>query len=138
MSRCRSCGWEGSHQNNCPLENAPDNCPECQWASGQHSAHCTGARLDVKVKQPVPAVSPSGQSRVDHYDRGGPEPISVIRAWSLNFALGNVIKYVRRAGHKVPTGYSPECAALEDLKKARNYLDDEIRALEARIDGSCP
>lgn len=36
----------------------------------------------------------------------------------LNFCLGNVVKYVLRADHKGK--------ALEDLRKARNYLDIEI------------
>ena len=40
----------------------------------------------------------------------------------MNFCLGNVIKYVLRADHK---GNS-----LEDLKKARWYLDREIKKRE--------
>lgn len=40
----------------------------------------------------------------------------------MNFCLGNVIKYVMRAEHKGRT--------LEDLKKARWYLDREIQKLE--------
>ena len=40
---------------------------------------------------------------------------------TFNFNLGNVIKYVWR--HKFKNG-------LEDLKKARWYLDDEIKKLE--------
>lgn len=52
------------------------------------------------------------------------EAIKVIRAWSLGFALGNAIKYVARAGRK------PGESALDDLKKARWYLDNEIAALE--------
>ena len=52
------------------------------------------------------------------------EVIKVIRAWELGFALGNTIKYIARAGKK-----SKE-TLLEDLKKARWYLDDEIKELE--------
>jgi hypothetical protein len=44
----------------------------------------------------------------------------VIRAYELNFALGNVIKYVLRAGKK------PEQARADDLKKALWYLNDEL------------
>jgi hypothetical protein len=50
------------------------------------------------------------------------EAIKVVEAWGLNFCLGNVVKYISRAGKK---GY-----ALEDLKKARWYLDREITNLE--------
>lgn len=48
------------------------------------------------------------------------EAIKVIEAWGLdkNFCLGNTVKYIARAEHKGST--------LEDLKKARWYLDREI------------
>lgn len=46
------------------------------------------------------------------------EAIKVIEAWGLGFCLGNVLKYILRADHKG--------AALEDLRKARWYLDREI------------
>jgi hypothetical protein len=51
------------------------------------------------------------------------EAIKVIDAWGLGFCLGNTIKYLARAGKKDPT--------IQDLKKARWYLDHEIAALEA-------
>lgn len=38
----------------------------------------------------------------------------------FNFNLGNVIKYVWRAGYKKTTTY------VEDLQKAREYIDMEI------------
>jgi hypothetical protein len=50
------------------------------------------------------------------------EAIKVVEAWQLNFCLGNVVKYISRAGKKGDT--------LEDLKKARWYLDREIGNLE--------
>lgn len=50
------------------------------------------------------------------------EAIKVIEAWQLGFNLGNAVKYVSRAGKKGD--------ALEDLKKARWYLDREISRLE--------
>jgi hypothetical protein len=50
------------------------------------------------------------------------EAIKVIEAWNLNFNLGNTVKYIARAEHKG--------ASLEDLKKARWYLDREIRNRE--------
>lgn len=60
----------------------------------------------------------------DHY--GGEnniyEAIKVIEAWSLGFNLGNCIKYISRAGKKGDY--------LEDLKKARWYLDREISNVE--------
>ncbi len=50
------------------------------------------------------------------------EAIKVIEAWHLGFCLGNAVKYISRAEHKG--------ARLEDLKKARWYLDREITNAE--------
>lgn len=53
-----------------------------------------------------------------HYTHGGIETIDYIEAKGLNYHLGNAVKYISRAGHKQD--------ALEDLKKARWYIDREI------------
>ena len=50
------------------------------------------------------------------------EAIKVIEAYNLNFCIGNVIKYVLRAGKKG--------SKIQDLKKARWYLDREIEKLK--------
>ena len=59
----------------------------------------------------------------DYYKRGGVEAIDAIEAWGLGFNLGNVVKYVARAGHKTADG-------LRDLRKAAWYLDREIKRRE--------
>jgi hypothetical protein len=51
------------------------------------------------------------------------EAIKVIEAWELNFHLGNVIKYISRAGKKDKTKLK------EDLEKAKWYLDRFIGTL---------
>lgn len=56
------------------------------------------------------------------------EAIKVIEAWELGFCLGNTVKYISRAGKKD--------AALQDLKKARWYLDREIQNQEKAIESS--
>jgi len=56
-----------------------------------------------------------------HYKDGGIETIDFIEAKKLGFNLGNAIKYISRAGKKGD--------ALEDLKKARWYLNREINNL---------
>ena len=61
-----------------------------------------------------------------HYTLGKIEVIDFIEDKGLNFNLGNVVKYVARAGHKKSSGKSLEAKALEDLKKAKWYLDREI------------
>lgn len=66
----------------------------------------------------------------NHYTVGKIEVIDFIDDKGLNFNLGNVVKYVARAGHKKSSGKSLEAKALEDLKKARWYLDREISKRE--------
>ena len=62
-------------------------------------------------------------SRPSHYAEGRKfEPKDVIRDWGLNFNLGSAIKYISRAGRKDDI--------LQDLKKARQFLDFEIEAIE--------
>lgn len=56
------------------------------------------------------------------------EAIKVIEAWDLGFCLGNAVKYISRAGKKGD--------ALEDLKKARWYLEREISDREKRATGT--
>ena len=51
------------------------------------------------------------------------EAIKVIEAWELNFHLGNVVKYISRAGKKDLT------KTKEDLLKAKWYLDRYIGTL---------
>lgn len=51
------------------------------------------------------------------------EAIKVIEAWGLWFCLGNTVKYISRAEKKG--------APIEDMKKARWYLDREIANREA-------
>ena len=60
----------------------------------------------------------------EHYHYGTYEAIKVIEAWGLGFCLGNVLKYISRAGKK--NGSS----RLEDLKKAQWYLNREIEKIE--------
>lgn len=66
-------------------------------------------------------------NRPAHYtftDDPAYEPIKVIEAWALGFCLGNTVKYVARAGRK------DAAKEVEDLRKARWYLDRRISQLE--------
>lgn len=51
------------------------------------------------------------------------EPKDVIRDWGLNFNLGSAVKYISRAGRKGDI--------LQDLRKARQFIEFEISAIEA-------
>ena len=63
----------------------------------------------------------------DHY--GGEsnlyEAIKVIEAWDLNFHLGNVVKYISRAGKKSENN-------IEDLKKAEWYLNRYVEFIQRK------
>ena len=61
-----------------------------------------------------------------HYNMGKYEVIDVIEDWNLGFNLGNTVKYIGRAGHKDNV--------LQELKKARWYLDREIDRETKRLE----
>lgn len=54
------------------------------------------------------------------------EAIKVIEAWDLGFRLGNAVKYISRAGKK---GIDK---TVQDLEKAKWYLDREIEKLKSK------
>lgn len=55
-----------------------------------------------------------------YYKRNDIEAIDVIEAFELDFCLGNVVKYILRAGRKTPDKKA-------DLQKALWYLERELR-----------
>lgn len=60
-----------------------------------------------------------------HYKRGAIEPWDFIASQKLDFFLGNVVKYITRAGHK------PYEEEIDDLIKAKIYLDKKINLVQA-------
>ena len=58
-----------------------------------------------------------------HYNMGNPayEPYKVISEWECNFNIGNAIKYLAR--------YKQKWNPIEDLEKAKKYIDFEIERL---------
>ena len=63
-------------------------------------------------------------NRPAHYTDGKIEVIDFIEDKKLGFCLGNAVKYIARAGKKDPT------KEIEDLKKARWYIDRRIKELQ--------
>ena len=96
---------------------------------------CTTCAHNKNSAQAQPCISCIDFSKYGQFDNDlvshpthytfapGFEVIKVIEAWGLGYRLGNVVKYVARAGRKGD--------ALEDLKKARWYIEREIAAIEA-------
>jgi hypothetical protein len=93
--------------------------PKQEWETVQIST--SDAPLPVTMEEPKadPVNHPA------HYKVGGIETIDFIEAKELGYNLGNVVKYVTRADHKGNR--------LEDLEKARWYLDREIGNLSEKL-----
>lgn len=77
-----------------------------------------GAAPPVEPTKPVDMVN-----HPPHYTVGGIETIDFIEAKKLSYNLGNAVKYIARADYKGNM--------LEDLMKARFYLDREISKIKA-------
>lgn len=78
-----------------------------------------------KAAEPLNVTQPRLTDNVNHpahYKVGGIETIDFIEAKSLSYHLGNAVKYITRADHKGNK--------MEDLHKARWYLNREIARLE--------
>lgn len=89
---------------------------ECDGA-GRCVHDCTAL---IKLKKDVVTES-SAVDRPDHYTRFKIEPIYFIMENNLPFWAGNVVKYTLRYDAK---------NGIEDLKKARRYLDIQIKKME--------
>ena len=85
-------------------------CHQCDDEKREREKRATVITADDKINHPA------------HYMACGLESITVIEAFSLSFSLGNVCKYVLRCDRKGE--------GLEDLKKARWYLEREIARRE--------
>lgn len=90
-----------------------ENSAECDVVAGR-DADAYEALYKTSYKPSADAVNPS------HYKQGPIEVIEIIEGFDLGFHLGNVVKYVLRHKHK---------NGVEDLKKARWYLDRAIEKL---------
>ena len=118
-------------------EHEPTTPKRCEWtdqgarcgATAEYGGrHCAGhaemnlllrARRATPLSTAVPArPEPNTVDHPAHYNHGTIEAIAVIEDWSLNFNMGNALKYLARADHKG----TPEA----DLKKAIWYLQREL------------
>ena len=76
----------------------------------------------ARAEGEVVGIAPDPVNHPKHYTAGGIETIDFIEAKRLGYNLGNVVKYITRAGHKGNQ--------LEDLRKAQWYLTREISTLK--------
>lgn len=89
----------------------------------QQMANVLGPDFKLDVDEFMGKVR--GVDHPPHYASGPIECIDVIDQLGLGYRLGNAMKYIWRAGRKG--------SRIEDLRKARWYLDREIAACEAEV-----
>ena len=100
------------------FENVTDLCEFMDTELHNYNEKYTN--LDYKVKG---WYKMNNQNTPQHY-QGTIQPIDLINAQDLNFNLGNVVKYVCRAGKKKGEN------VLSDLDKAKNYINYEIERIK--------
>jgi len=91
--------------------------PEPAWETLAMSISSQPTTITLgAVQEPVDMVN-----HPPHYKSGGIETIDFIESKDLNYRLGNVVKYISRAGKK-------DSDPVQDLEKAAWYLKREIEA----------
>lgn len=108
-------------------------CNDCRWFEGFECVNRNSEWYKIIIpenlmcekfcnKTTTETINKETVNHPNHYNIGGIEVIDFIESWDLKFSLGNAIKYIARAPYKNNE--------LEDLKKARWYIDREIQRLE--------
>lgn len=132
IKNCQNCLWE-----NHPL--VPGVCEKCSEISNadnpypkwvpivSFNTHCPDYHKDDPEKGPFDNLKPWVEEDIVNHPKhytvhpSGVECIQITE--HMNFCLGNAMKYIWRAGDKHET-------PLEDLKKAKWYIEREIQRLE--------
>lgn len=116
---CEGCGVTFVHKKEKAQGRWPKYCPECppkysKVPKKKEETVQTIAETVLKaIEEPEVKVTPKKEDVINHpshYTRGNIEVIDFIEDQQLPYHLGNVIKYIARAGHKGDK--------LEDLKKS--------------------
>lgn len=137
---CEGCGVTFTHKKEKAQGRWPKYCPEClpkySKVPKKKEVDVTLANMAAKRKEVAVTLANMVANTLEepevkvvelkedvinhpsHYTRGKIEVIAFIEDQQLPYHLGNVIKYIARAGYKGDK--------LEDLKKARWYLDRYI------------
>lgn len=87
------------------------------------AGHDYGVRRAIVLTKQLEEQQTFISSTPPHY-QGTIQPIDLINAQDLNFNLGNVVKYVCRAGKKQGENI------LSDLEKAKDYINFEIERVK--------
>jgi hypothetical protein len=90
------------------------------YASTPDRYACCPRCAESIENEDVPLIELIDTIRPNYYKQAGIEVVTIIKAWKLGFNLGNVLKYILRAGLKTS-------GRLEDLQKANTYLQFELQ-----------
>lgn len=118
---CEGCGTTFIHKKEKAQGRWPKYCPEClpKYSKEPKKKEVAVEPVAQTIEEhEVKAIKEDVINHPSHYTRGKIEVIDFIEDQQLPYHLGNVIKYIARAG--------PKGDKLEDLKKARWYLDRYI------------
>lgn len=122
---CEGCNTTFVHTKEKAQGRWPKYCPECLPKYSKVPKKKDVQAIAEKVVQTIEEQDVELPKQEDvinhpsHYTRGKIEVIDFIEDQQLPYHLGNVVKYVARAGYKGDK--------LEDLKKAQWYLDRYIK-----------
>ena len=96
------------------VENVPVALEEAEKNNVESMLEAVSKPKERKAKPKVDMVN-----HPPHYTAGGIETIDYIEAKEFNYHLGNAVKYIWRADEKWD--------AIEDLKKAKWYIERELK-----------
>lgn len=122
---CEGCNTTFVHTKEKAQGRWPKYCPEClpKYSKVPKKKEVAVEPVAQTIEEQTVEL-PKNEDVINHpshYTRGKIEVIDFIEDQQLPYHLGNVIKYIARAGHKGDK--------LEDLKKARWYLDRYIKGV---------
>lgn len=103
----------------------PKSCISCVYSSMTDCDYpCCNCVAFEKWEDASKCKLTNAVNHPSHYNKGKIEVIDFIADQKLNFARGNAVKYVCRAGSKDPE------TEIQDLEKAIWYINHEIKMLK--------
>lgn len=102
-------------------------CKNCKYYDEQFCNYKEMFKSSLGVCDNWEETKDNPVSHPSHYTNGNIEVIDYIEDKNFNFNLGNVVKYVSRAGKKDVN------KTIEDLQKGAWYLDREIKRLKGEV-----
>ena len=116
---------------NCP-DYETNNCDDCRMVDAYNHGYEQAQRDSLDAQENAQEEQTDSVNHPAHYTDGNIEVIDFIEDKKLPYHLGNVVKYICRAGKKDPD------KLVEDLEKAEWYLKRYIANKERTEGGGRP